>query len=83
MHCSRDISEKIHKKRALSPLPVSIQVVRLQGAGRGREEMLLFHITDTKPSEKSRVTQKRPQYRQRYTLETDSHALSTGLFFLS
>lgn len=53
MHCSRDVSEKIHQKRLLSPLPVSIQVVRLWGAGCGRQEMLLYHITDTKPSEKS------------------------------
>ena len=51
MHCSRDISEKILKKRVLSPLPVSIQVIRLRGAGRGREEMLLSYVTDTKPSE--------------------------------
>lgn len=83
MHCGRAISEKIHKKRTFSPLPISIQVIRLRGAGCGREEMLSSHITDPKPNEKSRVTQKLPQYRQRYTLETDSHALSTGSFFLS
>lgn len=53
MHCSRDVPEKIHKKRVLFPLPVSIQVMRLWEAGYRREEMLLFHVTDTKPGEKS------------------------------
>lgn len=45
--------------------------------------MLLSHITDTKPREKSRVTQKLPPYRQHCTLETARHGLNTALLFLS
>lgn len=43
---TRDISEKIRKKRALSVLTVSVQVIRLQGAGR---EKMLSYITYTNP----------------------------------
>jgi len=69
----RDLREN-PQERVLSPLSVSIQDIRLRGTRREREEMLLSHITDRKPGEKSRATQNLLQYRQCYTLDADSHA---------
>lgn len=79
MHCSRDISEKIHKKKYFCPLIVSSQVTRSQWTGHRKGEMLLFHITDKKSNNKTEVMAKLLQC---YPLEIKSHASSTELFFL-
>lgn len=78
MHCSRDISEKIHKKKYFCLLIVSVRSLdhREQDTERGNCYYSIF--TDKKSNNKPEVMAKPLQC---YPSEINSHASSTELFF--